>query len=197
VAEEARVDEPEVKWPRARAFARAHAVTGAAWAVGIGLQLAASLLRDRVSLSDDLFLTSMIAPAWTFLQVCLLAGVLRLMRRRAEPWRTRSRVVFGIGAAAACMLLQPGVLLLLLSGPAAFNPADTVALALLWSTPLALYLAPAAIVVWAWVRRDGRVSLPRALGYGLVAQGVLNFAFILWLNHLWAVYVNIRQPAGP
>ena len=181
------MSEPEVEWPRVRAFARAHALTGAIWATGIALQLSASLLRERIAFSNDLYLTSLIAPGWTFLQVCLLAGALRLARRRAEPWSTRMRVVFGITAAVVFMLLQPGILSLLLAGPAGFNPADKVALALLWSTPLALYLAPAAIVVWAWTWRDGRVSLPRALGYGLVAQGVLNFAFIMWLNHLWVV----------
>jgi len=191
------VPEADVELSRARAFTRAHALTGAIWVVGIGLQLAASLVRDRLPLSDDLFITSMIAPAWTFLQVCLLAGALRLARRRAEPWSTRMRVVFGVGAAVVFMLLQPGIISLLLAGPAAFNPADKVALALLWSTPLALYIVPAAIVVWAWVQRDGRVSLPRALGYGLVAQGVLNFAFIAWLNHLWQIYVKVRQPTGP
>ncbi len=189
--------EGDVKSARARAFARAHWLTGAVWAVGIGLQLASSLLRDRIALSDDLYLTSLIAPAWTFLQVCLLAGALRLTRRRAEAWSTRGRVAFGAGAAVVFMLLQPGIISLLLAGPGAFDPADRVALALLWSTPLALYVVPAAIVVWAWVRRDGRVSLPRALGYGLIAQGILNFAFITWLNHLWAIYVNVPSPPRP
>ena len=189
--------EADVESSRVRAFARAHALTGAIWAVGIALQLAASLVRDRLPLSDDLFITSMIAPAWTFLQVCLLAGALRLTRRRAEPWSARSRVVFGFGVAVVFMLLQPGIISLLLAGPAAFSPADRVALALLWSTPLALYVVPAGIVVWAWALRDGLVSLPRALGYGLVAQGVLNFAFIVWLNHLLTIYVKVRQPAGP
>ena len=189
--------EADVESSRIRAFARTHALTGAIWAAGIALQLTGSLLRDRLPLSDDLFITSMIAPAWTFLQVCLLAGALRLARRRAESWSTRMRVVFGVGAAVAFMLLQPGIISLLLAGPVAFNPADRVALALLWSTPLALYIVPAAIVVWAWVQRDGRVSLPQALGYGLVAQGVLNFAFIAWLNHLWQIYVKVQQPTGP
>jgi hypothetical protein len=106
-------------------------------------------------------------------------------------------VAFGAGAAVVFMLLQPGIISLLLAGPGAFDPADRVALALLWSTPLALYVVPAAIVVWAWVRRDGRVSLPRALGYGLIAQGILNFAFITWLNHLWAIYVNVPSPPRP
>jgi len=179
--------EADVRWPRARAFARAHALTGVIWAVGIVVQLSASLLRDRIAFSDDLYLTSLIAPAWTFLQVCLLAGALRLLRPRAKAWSTRSRAWFGVAAAAVFMLLQPGILSVLLNG---FDPADKVALALLWSTPLALYLVPVAIVVWAWSRPEGRVSLPRALGYGLVAQGVLSFAFMLWLNHLWAIYID-------
>jgi len=145
-----------------------------------------------MTLSDDLFITSMIAPAWTFLQVCLLAGALRLMRPRAASWSARSRAWFGVAAAVAFTLLQPGIVSALVNG---LNPADGVALALLWSTPLALYLVPAAIIVWAW--SSGRVSLPRALGYGLVAQGVINFAFIIWLNHLWVVYLRPQQPTGP
>jgi hypothetical protein len=181
------VSETEATWSRTRAFARAHALTSAIWAVGIVVQLSASLLRERIAFSDDLYLTSLIAPAWTFLQVCLLAGALHLMSGRAGSWSTRSRAWFGVAAAAVFMLLQPGILSVLLNG---FNPADKVALALLWSTPLALYAVPVAIVVWAWSRGDGRVSLPRALGYGLVAQGVLNFAFIVWLNHLWVVFID-------
>lgn len=179
--------EGNVKSADVRAFARAHALTGVIWVVGIVVQLSASLLRDRIAFSDDLYLTSLIAPAWTFLQVCLVAGALRLMRRRAAPWSARSRAWFGVAAAAVFMLLQPGILSVLLNG---FNPADKVAMALLWSTPLALYVVPVAIVVWAWSRPDGRISLPRALGYGLVAQGVLSFGFLLWLNHLWAIYVD-------
>jgi hypothetical protein len=192
VAEETRVSEADVKWPRTRAFARDHALTAVIWAAGIGLQLAASLLRERITFSDDLYLTSLIAPAWTFLQVCLLAGALRLMRPRAASWSSRSRAWLGAAAAAVFMLLQPEMISALLNG---FNPADKVALALLWSTPLALYLVPAAIVVWAWT--SGRVSLPRALGYGLMAQGVMNFAFIVWLNRLWVVYLKPQQPLGP
>jgi hypothetical protein len=38
------------------------AITVALWAVGIGLQLAAPLLRDRVPLSDELFIDSMVMP---------------------------------------------------------------------------------------------------------------------------------------
>ena len=164
--------EEAVRWPRARAFARAHALTGIMWAVGIVVQLSASLLRDRIAFSDDLYLTSLIAPAWTFLQVCLLAGTLRLMRPRTASWSTRSRAWTGVTAAAVFMPLQPGILSVLLNG---FDPADKVALALLWSTPLTLYVVPVAIVVWAWSRPGGRVSLPRALGYGLAAQGVVSF----------------------
>jgi hypothetical protein len=177
---------------------RAHAMTIAVWIVGVGLQLGAPLLRDRVPLSDDLFITSMVAPAWTFLQVCLLAGALRLMRRRTESWSVRRRAVAGAGVAVAFMLLQPGFVSLAMTAGAGFDWSDGVSVALLWSTPLALYVVPAGIVVWVWARGDGRVSLPRALGYGLVAQGVLNLGFILWLTHLWELYSNSPQSAvGP
>jgi hypothetical protein len=175
---------------------RAHAITLAVWAVGIGLQLAAPLLRDRVTLSDDLFITSMIAPAWSFLQLCLLAGALRLTRRRVEGWSSNKKALHGSVAAAVFMLLQPGFVSLAVNGTAGLA-SDRVALALLWSTPLALYIVPAAIVVWAWARSEGRVSLPRALGYGLVAQGAINFGFILWLGRLWELYFKTQTPTGP
>ena len=171
-------------------------VTFALFALGVGLQAAAPLLRDRVPLSDDLLITSILSPAWTFLQVCLLALVLRLLRRSGELWSVRRRAATAAGVAVLTMLPQPQFISLMMAGPAGFTWADRVSVALLWSTPLALYLVPAAIVVWAWARR-GRTSLPRALGYGLMAIGVLNFGFILWLTHLWEIYVKVQQPTGP
>jgi hypothetical protein len=71
--------------------------------------------------------------------------------------------------------------------------ASPVRTALLWSTPLAFYLLPAALVIFSWLRRDRRYTLLRALGIGLLSIGILNFPFILWLTHLWAVYY---QPMG-
>lgn len=158
--------------------------------MGIGLQFAAPLLRDRVPLSDELAVTSFLAPWWLFLQVLLLAGGLLVFRRFSEGWSPGARVAFGIGAASAIMLLQPELITQLVAneGPLGDNP---MRVALMWSTPLAFYVIPAGLVVFSWLRRDGQgMSMPRALGLGLVVIGVLNFAYILWLTHLWETYVR-------
>jgi hypothetical protein len=168
-------------------------ITAALWAIGIALQFAAPLLRDRVPLSDDLLITSMLAPWWLFLQVCMLAGLLKLFRARAEAWGDGVRVAFALAAALILMLLQPDLLTQVFASgnvPLSQNPARV---ALLWSTPLAFYVVPAAIVVVAWLRRGRPFSALRALGWGLVSIGVLSFPYILWLTHLWKVYY---EPQG-
>ena len=71
------------------------------WVVGVGLQFAAPLLRDRVPLSDDLFIGSILAPWWSFGQVLLLAGFLTLFRRPTNDWGSAARAVFASAAAAA------------------------------------------------------------------------------------------------
>jgi hypothetical protein len=99
-------------------------------------------------------------------------------------------VAFGIGAATVLMMLQPEVITQIVGQdvPLSDNP---MRVALIWSTPLALYVIPAGLVVFSWLRRDGGgMSMPRALAWGLVAIGVLNFAYILWLTHLWDTYVR-------
>jgi len=164
-------------------------LTAALWVVGVGLQFAAPLLRDRVPLSDDLFIGSFLSPWWVFAQVALLAGVLALFARVSMKWSSGGRAGFAIGAALLLALLEPNLITQLLGQdvPLADNP---VRMALIWSTPLTFYVIPAALVVYSWLRRDPRLTLMRALGLGLVVIGVLNFPFILWLTHLWEVYVR-------
>jgi len=164
-------------------------VTAAIWVLGIALQFATPLLRDRVSLSDDLFIGSFLAPWWYFVQVALLAGALRLLRGVSDSWSRGVRVATGIVVAVFFALAQPELITQLVD-PGVPLSDDPLRVALLWSTPLAFYVAPAAIVVYAWVQRDARLSLVRALGIGLVVIGVASFPYILWLTHLWDVYVR-------
>jgi hypothetical protein len=174
------------------AFRRYLWPTVALWAVGIGLQFAAPLLRDNVPLSDGLFITSMFAPVWTFLQLCVLAGLLVLVRKASTAWTPSRRTAFGVAAALFCLLLQPTVFAQVLA-PGEVPLSDPVEFAVLWSTALAFYVLPAAIVVRAWLRQAQRVPTLVVLGLALVIIGVLNFPYILWLTHLWKVYI---EPTG-
>lgn len=164
-------------------------VTAAIWAVGVGLQFAAPLLRDRVPLSDDLFIGSFLAPWWSFGQVMLFAGVLALFRRAADGWSRGGRMGFAIAGAALFSLLQPELITQIVGNevPLSDNP---VRVALLWSTPLAFYVMPAALVAYSWLKRGAQLTLLRALGIGLVVIGVINFAYILWLTRLWELYIE-------
>jgi len=170
-------------------------ITAAIWAVGVGLQFAAPLLRDRVPLSDDLFIGSFLAPWWSLGQVMLLAGFLTLFRKAADGWNRGRRKGFAIAGAVLFSLLQPEFITQLVGNevPLADNP---VRVALLWSTPLAFYMMPAALVVYSWLKRDARLTLPRALGVGLVVIGLLNFPYILWLTRLWRLYVEPQGGEG-
>jgi len=167
-------------------------ITAGIWALGVGLQFAAPLLRDRVPLSDDLFIGSFLAPWWSFGQVLLLAGFLTIFRKGTDSWSSRGKTGFAIAAAVIFSLLQPELVTQLVGNdvPLADNP---VRVALLWSTPLAFYMVPAVLVVYSWLRPDARLTLVRALGIGLVAIGILSFPYILWLTHLWKLHI---EPQG-
>lgn len=176
-----------------KSFRRREAlITMAFWAIGVGLQFAAPLLRDRVSLSDDLFIGSFLTPWWIFSQVLLLAGLLTAFRKLTDDWSLGRRTAFAIAGAVLLALPQPELITQIAGNevPLADNP---VRVALLWSTPLAFYVLPAALVVYAWLKRDARLSVARALGIGLVVIGVLNFPYILWLTRLWRLYI---EPQG-
>lgn len=167
-------------------------ITAMLWVVGVGLQFAAPLLRDRVPLSDDLFIGSFLAPWWSFAQVALLAGFLALLRKVTDGWSRGGRAGFAIAAAVLFSLLQPEFITQIIENGGRLGE-DPVRVALLWSTPLTFYLVPATLVVWSWLKRDARLTLIRALGIGLVVIGVLNFPYILWLTRLWELYV---EPSG-
>lgn len=171
---------------------RSTLITVAMWVVGIGLQFAAPLLRDRVPLSDDLFIGSFLYPWWLFGQVLLLAGVLALARRASDGWSQGRRAGLAIAVALLCALPQPDLITQILGNNVPLED-NALRVALLWSTPLAFYLIPAALVAYSWVTRDGRFTMSRALGTGLVAIGVLNFPYILWLTRLWEIYI---EPSG-
>jgi hypothetical protein len=167
-------------------------LTLALWLVGIALQFAAPLLRDKVPLSDDLFITSILTPWWVFLQVLLLTGWLWIFRRRSAKWSERARIIFAVVSALFFMLLEPNMLTLIIAHevPLRLNP---VGANLIWSTPLFFYVLPAALVIFSWLKNPHWLPIVRALGFGLVLIGVLNFGYILWLTHLWVQYL---RPAG-
>ena len=162
------------------------------WFVGIALQFAAPLLRDKVPLSDDLFITSILTPWWVFLQVLLLTGWLWIFHRKSTRWSERGRIIFAVASALFFILLEPNMLTLIIAHevPLSLNP---VGANLIWSTPLFFYVLPAALVIFCWLKHPRWLPLARALGLGLVIIGVLNFGYILWLTHLWDLYL---RPSG-
>jgi hypothetical protein len=164
-------------------------LTLALWLVGVALQFAAPLLRDKVPLSDDLFITSILTPWWVFLQVLLLTGWLWIFRRRADKWAKRTRMVFAVVSAFFLMLLEPNMLTQIIAHevPLSLNP---VGAALIWSTPLFFYVLPATLVIFSWLTRPHWLPLARALGLGLVIIGILSFGYIFWLTHLWDLYIR-------
>lgn len=171
------------------AVATGRGLTLGLWALGIGLQFAVPLLRDRVSLSDDLFVTSFLAPWWVFAQVALLAGLLALMRRPLRTWSGSARLAVGIASALVFALLEPSLLSTLID-PSVPLAQDPVRAALMWSTPLAFYLVPTALVLWAWLWQNARFNIARALGAGLVFIGTASFPYVLWLGRLWYLYIR-------
>ena len=150
------------------------------------------MLRDKVPLSDDLFITSILTPWWVFLQVLLLTGWLWIFRRKSAKWSERAKIIFAVVSALFFMLLEPNMLTLIIAHevPLRLNP---VGANLIWSTPLFFYVLPAGLVIYVWLKRPLWLPLFRALGLGLVAIGILNFGYILWLTHLWDLYL---RPAG-
>lgn len=169
-----------------------HAVTPAFWVIGIALQLAAPLLRDRVPLSDDLLITSMFVPLWVMGQLLLLAGFLRAVRTSTDGWSEGRRLGIGLSALVAFALLDAQVVTVVVEAATGQSGVslgrDPVRLALMWSTPLTFYVVPALLVVLSWYRRGDLMTFPRVLGLTFVLVGVMNFPFIYWLTHLWDVY---------
>jgi len=122
----------------------------------------------------------------------LLAGWLWIFRRMSERWTERSRIIFAVVSALFFMLLEPNMLTLIIAHevPLSLNP---VGANLIWSTPLFFYVLPAALVIFSWLKRPRWLPVARALGLGLVIIGILSFGYILWLTHLWDLYL---RPAG-
>jgi len=177
---------------KGRSFSQGIWLTLVLWLAGVALQFTAPLLRDRVPLSDDLFITSMLTPAWVFLQVLLLSAWLWIFRRRSQNWTVRTRVIFALVSALFFMLFEPNMLTLIIAHevPLRLNP---VGANLIWSTPLFFYVRPAGLVIYSWLKRPYWLPLARALGLGLVIIGILNFGYIHWLTNLWDLYL---RPAG-
>jgi uncharacterized YccA/Bax inhibitor family protein len=157
------------------------------WGVGIALLFAASFVRARVSLSDDLDAISVLAPIWIFLQVCVLTGVLAGLGRLPAMQVRRSRVIAAVSSAVVVLFLDPQIWSLFIPGDRPLSQ-QPVLLAQIWSIPLAFYLPAALIVVACWLPRPRRISYGIALGLALIAIGLANLPFTLWLGHLWRLY---------
>jgi len=131
-------------------------------------------------------------PAWSFLQVCLLAGVLAALRRRAGDWSPRARTVVAITIAVLIGLLQPWAISILI-GRGSESLADPIQVSLAWTMALVFYVMPSVVVIAAWLRRERPVPTLSALGLALFVIAVGSLPYVFWLTHLWRVYV---EPSG-
>ena len=169
-------NESDLPLQNPRSASRSIWLTLALWLVGIALQFAAPLLRDKVPLSDDLFITSILTPWWVFLQVLLLTGWLWIFRRRSAKWSERARIIFAVVSALFFMLLEPNMLTLIIAHevPLRLNP---VGANLIWSTPLFFYVLPAALVIFSWLKQPALAANCQ----GARAWSGLDRGFELWL----------------
>jgi len=167
--------------------------TAALWIAGFAiLFFALPLATSRVPLSDELDLAAGLVPAWSFLQVCLLAGVLAALRRRAGDWSPRARTVVAITIAVLIGLLQPWAISILI-GRGSESLADPIQVSLAWTMALVFYVMPSVVVIAAWLRRERPVPTLSALGLALFVIAVGSLPYVFWLTHLWRVYV---EPSG-
>lgn len=167
--------------------------TAALWIAGFAiLFFMLPLAKARVPLSDELDLAAGLVPAWSFLQVCLLAGALAALRRRSASWSPRARTVVAISTAIVIGLLQPWTISALL-GHGAESLADPIQVSLAWTMLLVFYVLPSVVIVASWLRRERPVPTLSALGLALFIIAVCSLPYVFWLTHLWRVYV---EPSG-
>lgn len=163
------------------------------WVIGLVLILGvAPLVRMQVSLSDELDLYSLLLPVWTLAQLALIAGLLSWLRVRSTGWSVAVRAIVALVIALIIGVLQPVILTsisTIVGSSAAPLSGDRLQAILLWSTPLLLYVIPAAFVAYSWVR-SATLRVAHVLGLASVVVGVLNIVAIFWFTHLWALYVR-------
>ncbi|HSK46665.1 MAG TPA: hypothetical protein VLA05_01520 [Coriobacteriia bacterium] len=167
------------------------------WIAGLGiLFFLLPLVKAQVSLSDDLDLAAGLVPAWTFLQVCILAGILAATRTRSEDWTPRARTAFGISVGAAVALLQPWFVSLVLGRLETPLTADPVQFGVAWTMPVVFYVLPAVTIVGAWLRRERPIPTVSALGLSLFIIALSSLPYVYWLTHLWRIYIEPQSPLG-
>jgi len=165
-------------------------ITIAIWVVGISLQLARPWLCTLFALNTDDFMVSIIAPLWSFMLVCLLAGLLRVLRKLTEKWGGLWRVVLAMVLGVVLMLPQADLIMVFRESIRFPHYIDPLRYILLWVTPLTFYVVPAALVMISWLQHNRLVSTLRALGLGLVFIGVIYVPFGLWLNQMLLRYTQ-------
>jgi hypothetical protein len=154
------------------------------WIIGIALLLAKPRISALFSLNTQLYMFSYMGPLWSFGLVCLLAGLLRLLRTPAKKWANPWRFV--LAGALAILLMLPQADLIMIYRESGHWPhyIDPMRRILLWVTPLTFYVLPAALVVASWLKHNRVISTLRALGLSLVFIGIVYIPFGLWLNQL-------------
>jgi hypothetical protein len=165
-------------------------ITIAIWAAGIILQLARPWLCTLFALNIENFMVSIVAPMWSFMLVCLLAGLLRVFRKPAEKIGSLWRAVFALDFAVVLMLPQADLIMVFRESWRFPHYIDPMRYILLWAVPLTFYAVPAAVVVVSWLQHNRLVSIMRALGLALVIIGVVYVPFGLWLNQLQLMYTQ-------
>jgi hypothetical protein len=159
-------------------------ITIVIWGVGLALLLARKWLCATFHLNTEMYMASIMGPAWAFMLVCFLAGFLRVFRRPAEKWSRRGRVIFALAATFVLALPQIDLLLTLRDGWSFIHIVNRYWLIIPCVTALVFFLLPAGIVVVSWLDHNRSISTLRALGLALVIYAVLYVPFGLWINTL-------------
>jgi hypothetical protein len=175
---------PEVS--RSPSLGKAFTIT--IWVIGLALQFARPWVNAVFRLNTEMFMASVMGPLWAFMLVCLLAGLLRVLRRATEKWRPPWRVAFALVFTLVLALPQIDLIMLFRESDRFPHYIDPARLILLWTTPLVFYALPAAVVVASWLRHNRPVSTARALGLALVIFELVYVPFGLFINQLILKY---------
>jgi hypothetical protein len=160
------------------------------WIFGIALLLAKPRISTLFALNTHHYMFSYMGPLWSFVLVCLLAGLLRVFHTPAEKWANPWRFVFAGVFAIILMLPQADTIMIYRESGHWPHYIDPMRRILLWVTPLTFYVLPATLVVASWLKHNRVISTLRALGLALVFIGIVYIPFGLWLNQLAIKYTQ-------
>jgi hypothetical protein len=154
------------------------------WALGFGLQFSKSWMNQVFGLNTELFVFSVMGPLWAFLLVCGLAGLLGVFYRPAEKWSGLWRGVFVLFFTLLLALPQYDFIMVFREGGSFPPRIDAGRQVFLMAIPLVFYLLPAAVVVFAWLRRSRLLTGARALGLAFILYGLVYVPYGLWTNQM-------------